>query len=196
MTDLVAEHQTQTSSTLVQAQRLSDPDHVRTSARIGEPVELLTFTMGDQYYAVDIMLVREIRGWTKPTPLPHAPDYMRGVINLRGTVLPILDLGARLNGQRTEATGRNVIIVVEIADQIAGLLVDAVSDILTLNRSDMQPPPELTADRNENFIETLTVVDDAMVRTLDMSALLRLTGDGTHRCLACLQTSAKRNSRV
>jgi len=170
MTDLIAEPPAH--------QRSFTPDQARTGG--ADPVELLTFTMGDQYYAVDIMLVREIRGWTRPTPLPHAPDYMRGVINLRGTVLPILDLGARLNGVRTEASARNVIIVVEVSGQIAGLLVDAVSDILTLDRADMQPPPDLGGDRAENFIETLTLVEDAMVRTLDMAALLRLGGDAAH----------------
>ena len=138
-----------------------------------EQVELLSFTMDGQYYAVDIMLVREIRGWSKPTPLPHAPDYMRGVINLRGTVLPILDLSARLNGKETEAGARNVIIVIEAEDQIAGLLVDAVSDILTLKREEMQPPPEMPGERVENFIETLTIVEGDMVRTLDMKALLK-----------------------
>ena len=86
-------------------------------------------------------------------------------------------LTARLNGIETQATARNVIIVVEVNEQIAGLLVDAVSDILTLDRAEMQPPPEMPGERVENFIETLTVVDDAMVRTLDMQALLRLSAD-------------------
>ena len=137
------------------------------------PVELMSFTMDGQYYAVDIMLVREIRGWSKPAPLPHSPKYMRGVINLRGTVLPILDLSARLNGTETEAGARNVIIVIEIADQVAGLLVDAVSDILTLKRDEMQAPPDIPGEHGDNFIETLTIVDGDMVRTLDMKALLQ-----------------------
>jgi len=161
----------------VQAQRLGDLNKTRSHAAMTDPVELLTFIMGDQYYAVDIMSVREIRGWTRPTPLPHAPPYMRGVINLRGTVLPIVDLGVRLNGERTEASARNVIIVVEVEEQIAGILVDAVSDILTLDQSDMQPPPEMSGERSENFIESLTVVENAMVRVLDMKSLLRLSGD-------------------
>ena len=149
-------------------------DHEAEASLIdSEPAELLSFTMDGQYYAVDIMLVREIRGWSKPTPLPHAAEYMRGVINLRGTVLPILDLSARLNGTETEASARNVIIVIEVEDQIAGLLVDAVSDILTLRREEMQVPPEMPGERKENFIETLTIVEGDMVRTLDMKALLK-----------------------
>jgi purine-binding chemotaxis protein CheW len=151
------------------------PDNDR--RRRPERIELLTFTMKDEYYAVDIMRVREIRGWAKPTPLPHAPRFMRGVINLRGAVLPILDLSARLAGEETEATARNVIIVVELADQIAGLLVDAVSDILTLEKSELQPPPDMPGDGAESCISALTVVEDTMIRMLDPQALLRTAGE-------------------
>ncbi len=137
-----------------------------------EPLEYLTFTMRDQFFAADIMLVREIRGWSKPTPLPHAPEYMRGVINMRGTVLPILDLSARLNGEPTEASERNVIIVVETDRQIVGLLVDAVSDILTLEQSQLQPPPEMPGERVSSCIGALAVVEEDMIRILDLAPLL------------------------
>jgi purine-binding chemotaxis protein CheW len=87
------------------------------------------------------MSVREIRGWTRATPLPHAPDFVRGVINLRGTVLPVVDLSVRLGMAPVMGDARNVIIVVQMGAQTAGLLVDAVSDILNLPRTDLQPPP-------------------------------------------------------
>ena len=85
-----------------------------------------------QEFCIDIMSVREIRGWTPATALPHAPAYVRGVINLRGSVLPIVDLAERLGFPPTDASARQVIIVVQVGAQIVGLLVDAVSDILTL----------------------------------------------------------------
>lgn len=111
----------------------------------GPEVELLSFRLGEQEYSLDIMSVREIRGWTRATPLPHAPSYMRGVINLRGTVLPVLDLSARLGMEPVRGDGRNVVIVVQSGaqstGQSVGLLVDAVSDILAIPRSAMQPPP-------------------------------------------------------
>ena len=104
-----------------------------------ESLELLTFRVAEQEYSLDIMSVREIRGWTRTTPMPHAPDYMRGVINLRGTVLPVMDLARRLNLPTSETTDRNVIIVVKINGTLTGLLVDAVSDIVAMTEDDLQP---------------------------------------------------------
>lgn len=135
-------------------------------------VELLSFRIADQEYSFDIMSVREIRGWTRATPLPHAPAHVRGVINLRGTVLPVVDLATRLGMQSVGGDARNVIIVVQVGAQSVGLLVDAVSDILALPRSELQPPPELVADAAHRFIEALTIVDGRMLRVLDLAAVL------------------------
>lgn len=136
-------------------------------------LELLSFRVGEQEYAVDIMSVREIRGWTKATPLPHSPHFVRGVINLRGTVLPIIDLAARLGQNMTETSARNVFIVVQSRDEVVGLLVDAVSDILSVTVEDLQAPPEMAADSNNTFVSALTIVEDRMLRVLDLrSALL------------------------
>ena len=135
-------------------------------------VELLSFRLAEQEYSVDIMSVREIRGWTRATPLPHAPAYVRGVINLRGTVLPVVDLSTRLGMAPVAGDARNVIIVVQIGSQTAGLLVDAVSDILALPQADLQTPPELAADTAHSFIRALTIVDGRMIRVLDLSAVL------------------------
>src|SRR5215475_15482288 len=101
-------------------------------ATIGEAGgrELISFRIGAQEFCVDIMAVREIRGWTQATPLPQAPNYVCGVINLRGAVLPIVDLSARLGLGVTQPDVRNVIIVVRIGPRLVGLLVDAVSEIL------------------------------------------------------------------
>jgi purine-binding chemotaxis protein CheW len=130
--------------------------------------ELLTFKLGNQDYALDIMSVREIRGWTKTTPMPHAPEFMRGVINLRGTVLPVMDLASRLGLPSQKTTERNVIIVVKCRDALIGLLVDAVSDIISLSDEDMQPPPDASGEAAANTIRSLSLIDDNMIRILQL----------------------------
>lgn len=136
------------------------------------PHEFLSFRVGGQDYCLDIMSVREIRAGTRATPLPHAPQFMRGVINLRGTVLPVMDLSSRLDlGAGSDRDG-NVIIVVTNGDHIMGLLVDAVSDILAVPEKDMQTPPDLTVDRDRSFISALMIVDDRVIRILDLDAVL------------------------
>lgn len=141
-------------------------------AQSNAEVELLSFRLAEQEYSVDIMSVREIRGWTRATPLPHAPAHVRGVINLRGTVLPVVDLSTRLGMPPVEGDARNVIIVVQVGSQPAGLLVDAVSDILALPRTELQPPPDLAADTAHSFVQALTIVEGRMIRVLDLEAVL------------------------
>ncbi|WP_172330924.1 chemotaxis protein CheW [Mangrovicoccus sp. HB161399] len=138
----------------------------------GGEIELLSFRVGEQEYSVDIMSVREIRGWTKATPLPHAPSFVRGVINLRGTVLPIVDLASRLGLPSGEDSSRNVIIVVHVDGQTLGLLVNAVSDILSIPQDDMQVPPELAADVSHTFIRALTIYEGRMIRVLNLEAVM------------------------
>ncbi|MEM6887352.1 MAG: chemotaxis protein CheW [Pseudomonadota bacterium] len=136
-----------------------------------QAIELLTFKLADQEYSLNIMSVREIRGWTKTTPLPHAPIYMKGVINLRGTVLPVMDLSQRLGLKAQKHTDRNVIIVVNHEDAMTGLLVDAVSDIIALSSDDLQPPPEMQANTGPNVVSALTLIDERMIRVLDLSSI-------------------------
>lgn len=135
-------------------------------------IELLSFRVGEQEFALDIMSVREIRGWTRATPLPHSPPFVRGVINLRGTVLPIIDLAARLGQKSTNASARNVFIVVQSGEETVGLLVDAVSDILSIKTEALQSPPEMSADGDSMFVNALTIVEDRMLRVLDLRAAL------------------------
>lgn len=136
---------------------------------MAKTIELLTFQLADQEYSLDIMSVREIRGWTRTTPLPHAPSYMKGVINLRGTVLPVMDLSERLGLQAREQTDRNVIIVVSHDDMLTGLLVDAVSDIVALTEDDLQPPPEMQSGQGPGVVSALTLIDERMIRVLELS---------------------------
>lgn len=137
-----------------------------------QTLELLTFQLADQEYSLDIMSVREIRGWTRTTPLPHAPSYMKGVINLRGTVLPVMDLSQRLGLSAREHTDRNVIIVVKHEDTMTGLLVDAVSDIIALKEDDLQPPPDLQNTAGPNVVSALTLIEERMIRVLDLSSIV------------------------
>lgn len=137
-----------------------------------EELELLAFRLGDDEYCIDIMSVREIRGWTRPTPLPHTPPHLRGVINLRGTVLPVIDLPMRLGLAAVTGNSRNVIIVVNLGSQLAGLLVHAVSDILTLESGNLQPPPEVGTYVQQKFVRALAVVENRMIRLLNLPAVL------------------------
>lgn len=139
--------------------------------------ELLSFRLGGQDYSVDIMSVREIRGSARATSLPHAPPFVRGVINLRGTVLPIVDLAARLGLEPGEDTERNVIIVVDQGTRMAGLMVDAVSDILAIPENEMQTPPDMAADDARAFVSALTIVDGRMIRVLDLDAVMPPQGE-------------------
>ena len=137
-------------------------------------LELLTFQLADQEYSLDIMSVREIRGWTKTTPLPHAPKFMKGVINLRGTVLPVMDLAERLGLEPRKKNDRNVIIVVKLDDMMTGLLVDAVSDIIAITEDDLQPPPDMSANAAQSVVSALTLIDERMIRVLDLAATVQI----------------------
>ncbi|MEM8654182.1 MAG: chemotaxis protein CheW [Pseudomonadota bacterium] len=137
-----------------------------------QPMELLIFKLGEQEYSLDIMCVREIRGWARATPMPRAPSYMRGVINLRGTVLPVMDLAERLDLPKCGQSERSVIVVVKHNGSLTGLLVDAVSDIIALGPDDLQPPPEGALQDGPNVISALTLVDDRLVRILDLTHIV------------------------
>lgn len=133
--------------------------------------QLITFQIGEQYLGVDIMAIREIRAWTPTTMLPHVPSHVRGVVNLRGTVLPVIDLSARLGWGLTDPTARHVIIVVRIADQLNGLIVDAVNDIVTIDEDAVQAPPGLGGDATVSYLEGLISVEDRMVMVLALDNL-------------------------
>jgi purine-binding chemotaxis protein CheW len=133
--------------------------------------ELIAFRIGDQEFCVDIMSVREIRGWTPATQMPHAPAYVMGVINLRGAVLPIIDLSARLGMNEAEPTARHVIIVAQVKNQIVGLLVEAVSDILTITDDNIQPVPEVSSDIERQYARGILAIEKRMICMIELDAL-------------------------
>ena len=133
--------------------------------------QLITFHLGEQSFGLDIMAIREIRAWTPSTRLPHVPAYVAGVVNLRGTVLPVLDLAARLGWAPANPTDRHVIIVAQIAGQLRGLIVDAVSDIVTISDGDVQSPPSTGHEVVVPFLEGLVALEDRMIMILDLPHL-------------------------
>lgn len=134
--------------------------------------ELIAFRIGDQEFCVNIMSVREIRGWTSATPLPHTPSYIMGVINLRGAVLPIMDLSNRLGMKPAEPTARHVIIVAQVNSRVVGLLVDAVSDILTVSDEQIQPTPEISSDLEKQYARGILAIDKRMICLVELEALI------------------------
>jgi len=133
--------------------------------------ELIAFRIGDQEFTVNIMSVREIRGWTSATPMPRSPAYMKGVINLRGVVLPIIDLSLRLGMKPAEPTPRHVIIVAQVGEKVVGLLVDAVSDILTVTDDNIQPTPEIASDLERSFARGILAIDNRMICVIELESL-------------------------
>lgn len=147
---------------------MTDPTTVASAERR----ELISFRVGEQEYCVNIMAVREIRGWSPATSLPQSPSYMRGVINLRGAVLPIMDLASRIGMPMVEPTVRSVFIVVQAGDRTVGLLVDAVSDILSINDDMVQPTPDVACDAVRSFVRGIISIEGRMISEISLDRLL------------------------
>lgn len=149
----------------------SDGADPAANAAFGDTVQFITFTIEREDYGVDIMAVREIRGWTETTSLPNSPPYMRGVINLRGLIVPIFDLRARFGLGLTQASKTHVVIVVAVGPRTIGILVDAVSDILTMGRNELQPVPEMDRAVDDAYLSGLVGVGERMVAVIDLDRL-------------------------
>ena len=136
------------------------------------PTEFISFAIGDEQYGVDIMAVREIKEWSGVTQLPNQPDYMRGVLNLRGVMVPIIDLRCRFGQGLTDATPVHVVIVVNIEGKTVGLLADRVLDIVPVEASRIQPVPQVSRGSKADFLSGLVTIQDAMIALIDLSHLL------------------------
>lgn len=141
-----------------------------------ETRELVAFRIGPQEFCLDIKTVREIRSWTPATCLPHAPHYVLGVINLRGSVVPIINLAERLDLGTPEPSARHVIIIAVIETQVIGILVDAVSDIMTVPQSAIQATPHVASESTQTFVRGVIAVEDRMLRLIDLEAVLPNAG--------------------
>jgi purine-binding chemotaxis protein CheW len=145
--------------------------------KLSSTQQFLTFTIGEAEYGVDIMSVREVKGWVPTTRLPNRPEYIRGVLNLRGLIVPIFDLRARFGQGLTDATEKHVMVILAVGSRIAGLLVDAVSDILTVGDAEIKPAPQGEVDAAAQFVSGLIAVEQRMVVLLDMSKLFNTEAD-------------------
>ena len=134
--------------------------------------EMITFLIGRQEFCVDVMVVREIRVWAPATPVAHSPSFVCGVINLRGMVLPIIDFAARLGFPPTEPTTRHAILVVQIRDQTIGLLVEGVSEILTISQDLIQPTPDVASKMAKDFVSGIVATDGRMISLIALDAIL------------------------
>lgn len=137
------------------------------------PFECVTFTSGDQNFCLNINQVREIRRWGPITALPHSPKDVLGVINLRGTIISVIDLSARFGFGPSPKNDRNVVIVAQGSDQSAGLLVQSVSEILAVHPSTIQDTPEIKSHRTKGLIEGVISLEEDMVRVLNLDAVLK-----------------------
>lgn len=134
--------------------------------------ELLSIRIGEQQFAMDIRSIREIRGWIASTHLPHAPSYIKGMINLRGSVLVVIDLAERLGLQSQEPNAASVVVVVEDDNRVAGLLVDAVCDIITVTDDMRQNTPQTGSSISRNYIEGLIMMDNRIISIVSIPAIM------------------------
>jgi len=133
--------------------------------------QFLTFCVGDEEYGVELMTVREIRGWVPTTQLPNSLKFMKGVIDLRGIVIPIFDLRHRFDMGKTEPNEKNVVIIIAIGERLIGILVDAVSDILNVAASQIKPAPQVDSKIDADFVNGLISIEGKMVVVLNIENL-------------------------
>ncbi|QSX77587.1 chemotaxis protein CheW [Agrilutibacter solisilvae] len=140
--------------------------------------EFLTFALGEEEYGVDILKVKEIRGYDAVTRLPDAPDYIKGVINLRGTIVPVIDMRVKLRLERADYTAMTVMIVLSVADRVVGMVVDAVSDVVRLTGEQIRAVPEIAATIDRQFLTGIGTMDERMLILLDIERLMVSTEMG------------------
>jgi len=144
---------------------------------VAENLQYLTFNLAGESYGVDILKVQEIRGWMPVTKVPNAPVFIRGVMNLRGAIVPVVDLRLRFGLESVEYTKTTVVIVVTVhadqGDRVIGMVVDGVSDVLNINNaSDIKEAPNFGSSVSTEFINGLVALDSGMVMLLDVDRLL------------------------
>jgi purine-binding chemotaxis protein CheW len=143
----------------------------------GNTDQVLSFLLGQEEYGVDILRVQEIKGWEKITPIPNTPKYVMGVINLRGAVVPIIDLRVRFGLENITYDETTVVIIVrsensEGVQKIIGLVVDGVSDVYTLNQKALQPAPDMNGAVHSEYVQGLATIKDQLVIILQVDPLI------------------------
>jgi purine-binding chemotaxis protein CheW len=137
-----------------------------------DPMQFISFAIGDDYYGVDIMAVREIKGCSEINQLPDQPDYVRGVINLRGVIVPVVDLRCRFGQGVTETSPLHVFIIVQIGDKLVGLLADRVSDIISAERGEIKPVPNVSRETGGEFLFGIAAIEKQLIALIDLPRLI------------------------
>ncbi len=134
--------------------------------------EFLTFTLGDEEYAIDILKVQEIRGYEPPTMIANAPPFIKGVINLRGIIVPIVDMRIKFKLGAAEYTPFTVVIILNVASRVIGMVVDSVSDVLSLAPAQIRSAPDFSASFDTKYILGLATIDKRMLIVTDIAQLM------------------------
>lgn len=134
--------------------------------------EYLTFVLGDENYALDIMTVKEIRGYANVTKIANAPDFLKGVLNLRGDIVPIVDLRLKFKVGNATYDEFTIVIMLMIEDRIVGIVVDKVSDVISINKTDIKAPPEFGVTFNSAYLHGLTTLDDKLIILVNIQKLI------------------------
>ncbi len=142
------------------------------SPSAGAANEFLTFRLGTEEYGIEILKVQEIRGWEQPTSIANSPHFIKGVINLRGTIVPIVDMRIKFNLGDAEYNTFTVVIILNIAGRIVGMVVDAVSDVITLSGDQVRAAPNFSSDFDTQYITGLGTVDERMLILIDIEKLM------------------------
>lgn len=137
-----------------------------------ETREVLVFVLGKEEYGVDILKVQEIRGYEKVTPIPSAPDYLKGVVNLRGVIVPVIDMRVKFRLPDVRYDTFTVVVILRIAGRVIGIVVDGVSDVVHFAESDVKPAPQLGSLVDSSFLAGVATQDDRMVLLVDIERLL------------------------
>ncbi|MDR3563781.1 MAG: chemotaxis protein CheW [Negativicutes bacterium] len=140
-------------------------------------IQVVVFKLGREEYGISILQVQEIKKMADITRVPHAPDYIKGVINLRGSVLPVLDLKKRLDLPPDEHTDSTRIAIVKLDDIVVGMVVDAVSEVTTLNTSSIEPPQTVVSGVNAQYIEGVGKLEDRLLILLNLEAIIGVTAE-------------------
>jgi len=134
--------------------------------------EYLVFTLGDEEYGIEILKVQEIRGCERVTRIANTPDFITGVTNLRGVIVPIVDLRIKFDLAGTEINDKTVVIVLSLAQRVVGIVVDGVSDVLSLNAEEIKPAPDFSVTLSTDYLLGLGSVDERMIILVDIEKLL------------------------
>ena len=134
--------------------------------------ELLTFTLGSEEYGIDILKVQEIRGYDAVTTIANSPEFIKGVINLRGIIVPIVDMRIKFNLGNVTYNELTVVIILNIANRVVGMVVDGVSDVIALTAEQIKAAPEFSGAMDTQYITGLGTVDDRMIIIVDIEKLM------------------------